>query len=61
MASIVDNTTRPGCSEREGARPSAGTGVGIRGDADGPKETESKVIDITTLDKANKTPILVCY
>ena len=43
----------PGCSN---ARDSAMT----MGDADGPKRAEG-MVDITTPDKTNKTPILLNY
>lgn len=64
MANTVSDVVRLSCSEGDGAETSARTGVRIsarmRDDADRSEEMEGK-IDITILDKTNKTPILVSY
>ena len=52
----MSDTSGPSCSEGDSAR----TGARTMGDAEGPEGTESK-IDIITLDKTNKTPMLVSY
>lgn len=65
MISAMSDVAGPGSSKRDGARTSAGidagTGTGTKDDIDGPKEVKSKVVDITTPNKTNKTPILVSY
>ncbi len=65
MANAVGDAAEPDCSEGDsagtGARTGAGTGIKMRGDADGPERVESKVVNIITPDKTNKTPILVSY
>lgn len=64
MVSAVSDASRLGCNERNGAGTSTGisveTSAGTRVDADESKGVESK-IDIITLDKTNKTSILVSY
>ena len=55
-ASAVGDAAGPGWSERD----SAETGTGIIDDADRLEGVKNKV-DITTLEKSNKIPILVSY
>lgn len=61
MARIMGDAARPCCNEGNSAGTGAGIGAVIRGDANRPEKAEDKVIDITRLDKTNKTPILVSY
>lgn len=60
MASIIDDIARPDYSMGDNAEMGAGIGAGVRSDMDGPDGAEGKV-DITMLDKTNKTLILVSY
>lgn len=60
MASAVSDIIGPGYSEKNSAGTGTKTVAGTRGDADGPEGSKGK-IDITTLDKTNKTLILVNY
>lgn len=60
MANVMGNAARPRYSKKDGVGTSAGTGARTRSDADGPEGAEDKV-DITTIDKTNKIPLLVNY